>query len=269
MTDTQNVAPGATAGAPRLELRDVCKSYGNNTILNDFTLTVNQGEKVSLIGPSGSGKTTVLRIIMTLVRPDSGQVLINGESLWSETKNGREVPASQRHLRRMRNSIGMVFQQFNLFPHMTVLDNVTEALVQVQRVPADQARERGRTMLDRVGLLAKADHRPWQLSGGQQQRVAIARAIALEPQIMLFDEVTSALDPELVGEVLAVLRDLAQSTDITMLLVTHEMRFAGDIADQVVMFDHGRVIEKGTPEQILKNPQVERTQSFLRAVREA
>src|SRR5690606_24645554 len=144
---------------------------------------------------------------------ESGDVFINGESLWHETRNGSPVPAGQRHLQKMRNSIGMVFQQFNLFPHMTVLDNVTEALIQVKRMPVDKARERGRVVLDQVGLLAKAEDRPWQLSGGQQQRVAIARAIALEPQIMLFDEVTSALDPELVGEGLSVLRDLATTTD--------------------------------------------------------
>jgi polar amino acid transport system ATP-binding protein len=149
---------------------------------------------------------------------------------------------------------------------MTVLENVTEALIQVKRIPTDQARDRARVVLGQVGLLFKAEERPWQLSGGQQQRVAIARAIALEPQIMLFDEVTSALDPELVGEVLAVLRDLAVTTDITMLFVTHEMRFAQDIADQVVMFDHGRVIEKGAPEQLLKNPQEERTKAFLKAI---
>jgi polar amino acid transport system ATP-binding protein len=160
----------------------------------------------------------------------------------------------------------MVFQQFNLFPHMTVIENVTEALVQVKGMGTEEARRRGREVLDQVGLLSRTEHRPWQLSGGQQQRVAIARAIALEPQIMLFDEVTSALDPELVGEVLAVLRELATTTDITMLLVTHEMRFAAEIADQVVMFDHGRVIEKGPPEQLLKQPQQERTQAFLKAV---
>ena len=260
---------GAESDCPRLDIQNLGKSYGDNVVLKDFTLPVVRGEKVALIGPSGSGKTTVLRIIMTLVRPESGDVLINGESLWHETRNGKQVPAEQKHLQRMRNNIGMVFQQFNLFPHMTVLDNVTEALIQVKRLQVDVARERGLNVLDQVGLLAKADNRPWQLSGGQQQRVAIARAIALEPQIMLFDEVTSALDPELVGEVLSVLRDLATSTDITMLLVTHEMRFAGEIADQVVMFDHGRVIEKGTPDQILKDPQEERTKAFLKAVLQA
>ena len=251
---------------PRLDIQSLGKSYGDNVVLKDFTLKVDKGEKVALIGPSGSGKTTVLRIIMTLVKPDAGDVNINGEPLWHELRNGQEVPATPRHLQKMRNKIGMVFQQFNLFPHMTVLENVTEALIQVKKVPGEQARERARAVLDQVGLLVKAEDRPWQLSGGQQQRVAIARAIALEPQIMLFDEVTSALDPELVGEVLAVLRELAVTTDITMLLVTHEMRFAAEIADQIVMFDHGRVIEKGDPEQLLKNPQEERTKEFLKAV---
>ncbi|MGO1973162.1 MAG: ectoine/hydroxyectoine ABC transporter ATP-binding protein EhuA [Propionibacteriaceae bacterium] len=250
----------------RLNITDLCKSYGDNTVLENFNLEVARGEKVAMIGPSGSGKTTVLRIIMTLVRPDSGEVQINGEPLWHEQRKGSLVPASERHLHRLRNHVGMVFQQFNLFPHMTVLDNVTEALIQVRRMPGDAARERARTVLDQVGLLNKASSRPWQLSGGQQQRVAIARAIALEPQIMLFDEVTSALDPELVGEVLAVLRELAVTTDITMLLVTHEMRFAAEIADQVVMFDHGRVIEKGPPQEILKDPREERTKAFLQAI---
>lgn len=251
---------------PRLDIAQLGKSYGDNTVLNDFSLAVERGEKVALIGPSGSGKTTVLRIIMTLVRPDAGEVYVNGVPLWHESRSGALVPAGERHLHRMRNEIGMVFQQFNLFPHMTVLENVIEALVQVKGLPAAQARERGNAVLDQVGLLAKAQNRPWQLSGGQQQRVAIARAIALEPQIMLFDEVTSALDPELVGEVLAVLRDLAMTTDITMLLVTHEMRFAGEIADQVVMFDHGRVVEKGPPAQLLSDPREERTKAFLQAV---
>ncbi|WP_395405973.1 ectoine/hydroxyectoine ABC transporter ATP-binding protein EhuA (plasmid) [Arthrobacter sp. UC242_113] len=249
-----------------LDIQGLTKSYGQNTILNNFSLEVKRGEKVSLIGPSGSGKTTVLRILMTLVKPDSGLILVNGEPLWHEQRNGELVEASPKHLRNMRNGIGMVFQQFNLFPHMTALENVTEALVQVKGLNKEAARERARTVLDWVGMLHKEDSRPWQLSGGQQQRVAIARAIALEPEVMLFDEVTSALDPELVGEVLSVLRDLAATTDITMLLVTHEMRFAGDIADQVVMFDHGRVIEKGTPDQVLRNPREERTRSFLRAI---
>jgi polar amino acid transport system ATP-binding protein len=270
MSDIDAATPEQTDRAhPRLEIKNLCKSYGDNVVLNDFSLTVDKGEKVALIGPSGSGKTTVLRIIMSLVSPDSGDVYINGTPLWHETRNGQSVPASQKHLREMRNSIGMVFQQFNLFPHMTVLENVIEALIQVKRVPVEEARTRGRAVLDTVGLLVKAGSRPWELSGGQQQRVAIARAIALEPQIMLFDEVTSALDPELVGEVLSVLRDLAVSTDITMLLVTHEMRFAGEIADQVVMFDHGKVIEKGEPSQLLKNPREERTREFLKAVLQA
>lgn len=261
--------PAAGAAAPTLEVRDLGKAYGDNVVLDGLNLTVDKGQKAALIGPSGSGKTTVLRVIMTLVRPESGDVFINGESLWHETKNGKQVPAGEKHLRRMRGSIGMVFQQFNLFPHMTVLGNVTEALIQVKRMPAEEARARGREVLEMVGLLAKIDDRPWQLSGGQQQRVAIARAIALRPQIMLFDEVTSALDPELVGEVLAVLRDLAFHTDITMLLVTHEMRFAGEIADEVIMFDHGHVIEKGAPAQLLQEPREPRTKEFLRAILQA
>jgi polar amino acid transport system ATP-binding protein len=266
VTQAQTQTDALASGDARLDIKSLCKSYGDNVVLNDFSLQVQKGEKVALIGPSGSGKTTVLRIIMTLVKPDSGDVVINGEPLWHERRGSGLVPASPKHLHKMRNSIGMVFQQFNLFPHMTVIENVTEALVQVKGMGTEEARRRGREVLDQVGLLSRTEHRPWQLSGGQQQRVAIARAIAIEPQIMLFDEVTSALDPELVGEVLAVLRELATTTDITMLLVTHEMRFAAEIADQVVMFDHGRVVEKGPPEQLLKQPQQERTQAFLKAV---
>ncbi len=252
-----------------LELVTVSKRYGPVEVLPPLSLSIGNGEFLTLLGPSGSGKTTVLRILMTLVRPDSGHVTIAGEQLWHEPRNGRLVPSGERHLRDMRNGIGMVFQHFNLFPHLTVLENVTEALVHVQHRPKDEARAIALDTLELVGLRDRASSHPWQLSGGQQQRVAIARAIALRPTMLLFDEVTSALDPELVGEVLAVLRKLASDSNITMLFVTHEMRFARDVSDRVVMFDGGQVVEQGEPAQIFGDPAEPRTQRFLRAITEA
>jgi polar amino acid transport system ATP-binding protein len=246
----------------------VRKSYGDRVVLDDLDFAVARGEKIAIIGPSGSGKTTILRIVMTLVRPDAGSVLIDGVPLWQEDRRGRLVPAGEGHLRRMRSNIGMVFQQFNLFPHLSVLENVTEALIRVQRKPKDEAQAIALETLDMVGLKERAPAKPWQLSGGQQQRVAIARAIALKPDILLFDEVTSALDPELVGDVLSVLRDLAHHSNTTMLFVTHEMRFARDVSDRVVMFDHGAVVEQGEPAQIFGAPHEERTRQFLRAIQE-
>lgn len=251
--------------SPMVEFRNVVKKY-DKTVLDNLNLDVGFGEKAVIIGPSGSGKTTILRILMTLVRPDGGDVLIDGIPLWHMEKDGNRVEASQKHLRSMRNSLGMVFQQFNLFPHMTVLRNVTEGLIRVRGMSVPEAEELAFSNLERVGLRDRANDRPWQLSGGQQQRVAIARAIALKPRVLLFDEVTSALDPELVGEVLEVIRDLAINTSITMLFVTHEMRFARDIADRVIMFDRGQVVEQGPPAQIFDDPQEKRTKDFLSKV---
>ncbi|QEE62564.1 ectoine/hydroxyectoine ABC transporter ATP-binding protein EhuA [Salinibacterium sp. dk2585] len=248
-----------------VEFRNVVKQY-DATVLDSLNLSVAPGEKAVIIGPSGSGKTTILRILMTLVRPDEGHVFIDGEPLWHMEKKGELVDADEKHLRSMRNSLGMVFQQFNLFPHMTVLRNVTEGLIRVKGMAKDEAEHEALANLERVGLRHRAKDHSWQLSGGQQQRVAIARAIALKPRVLLFDEVTSALDPELVGEVLEVIRDLAVNTNITMLFVTHEMSFARDIADRVIMFDRGRVVEQGPPAQIFDSPQEERTQNFLRKV---
>jgi polar amino acid transport system ATP-binding protein len=247
----------------------VNKSFGPVQVLKDLDLDIAPGEKVALIGPSGSGKTTILRMLMTLERPDTGTVEIDGEQLWHMQRGSRQVPADERHLRRMRSKIGMVFQQFNLFPHMRVLRNVTEAQVRVLGVPREAAEARAKELLEMVGLAGKVDAYPAQLSGGQQQRVAIARAIAMQPKIMLFDEVTSALDPELVAEVLRVLRDLASHTDMTMLIVTHEMNFARDVSDRVLMFDSGSIVEAGPPAEIFTKPSHERTRAFLRAVLEA
>ncbi|MGW3467816.1 ectoine/hydroxyectoine ABC transporter ATP-binding protein EhuA [Saccharopolyspora sp. NPDC000995] len=244
----------------------VGKSFGDNHVLRELDLDVAAGEKVSIIGPSGSGKTTILRLLMTLEQPDSGLVEVDGEPLWD--CRGDVGSADTRQQAAVRRKIGMVFQHFNLFPHMTVLNNVTLSPIQVLGMPREEAEQRAVDLLQMVGLEKHLGHKPGQLSGGQQQRVAIARALAMRPKVMLFDEVTSALDPELIGEVLAVIRDLAHTTAMTMLLVTHEMRFAEEISDRVLMFDSGAVIESGPPSTIFENPQHERTQRFLKAVLE-
>ncbi|MER5430883.1 ectoine/hydroxyectoine ABC transporter ATP-binding protein EhuA [Streptomyces sp. NPDC002588] len=240
-----------------IRLEQVTKRFGDNTVLDHLDFSVEPGKHVTLIGPSGSGKTTILRLLMTLTRPDEGTITVDGQQLF---------PAPEKQVREVRKKIGMVFQQFNLFPNMSVLRNLTEAPVTVLGLSKDEAEERARELLDLVGLADKADAKPSRLSGGQQQRVAIARALAMRPQILLLDEVTSALDPELVAGVLDVLRDIARSTDITMLCVTHEMNFARDISDQVLMFDAGRVVESGPPEKIFGSPAEERTREFLSAV---
>ncbi|MER7819096.1 ectoine/hydroxyectoine ABC transporter ATP-binding protein EhuA [Streptomyces sp. NPDC096153] len=247
----------ATQNEELIRFTNVTKRFGDNTVLDDLCFSVRPGKHVTLVGPSGSGKTTILRLLMTLARPDSGTIDVNG---------GRLFPADERERREVRKKIGMVFQQFNLFPNMTVLRNITEAPVRVLGLSKDEAEERARELLDLVGLADRADARPSQLSGGQQQRVAIARALAMRPQVLLLDEVTSALDPELVAGVLDVLRDIARTTDITMLCVTHEMNFARDISDEVLMFDAGKVIESGSPEKIFSDPEHARTREFLSAV---
>ncbi|WP_030040363.1 amino acid ABC transporter ATP-binding protein [Streptomyces resistomycificus] len=237
-----------------IRLEQVTKRFGDNTVLDHLDFSVQAGKHVTLIGPSGSGKTTILRLLMTLTKPDEGTITVDGQQLF---------PAPEKQVREIRKKIGMVFQQFNLFPNMTVLKNITEAPVTVLGMSKDEAEERARDLLDLVGLADKCDARPTQLSGGQQP---IARALAMRPQVLLLDEVTSALDPELVAGVLDVLRDIARSTDITMLCVTHEMNFARDISDQVLMFDSGRVIESGPPEQMFSEPEQDRTREFLSAV---
>ena len=252
--------------APIIEIDRVCKSFGEFQVLKDLSFTVEPGEKLALIGPSGSGKTTILRILMTLETINAGHIKIEGDHLWHKPANGSLMPADEAHLHKMRAKIGMVFQLFNLFPHMTVLRNVTLAPMLTKGVQRKEAEERAMSLLNMVGLADKAEAKPAQLSGGQKQRVAIARALALQPKIMLFDEVTSALDPELVEEVLSVMRKLAEETDMTMLLVTHEMSFAHDFADRVLFFDQGRIVESGPPDQIFTDPQEERTRAFLRKV---
>ncbi|MBY8342337.1 ectoine/hydroxyectoine ABC transporter ATP-binding protein EhuA [Streptomyces spinosirectus] len=244
-------------GGELIRFDNVTKRFGSNTVLDRLDFSVNSGKHVTLIGPSGSGKTTILRLLMTLTKPEEGTITVAGEQLF---------PAPEKQIREVRKKIGMVFQQFNLFPNMSVLRNITEAPVTVLGMSKDEAAERARDLLEMVGLADKCDARPMQLSGGQQQRVAIARALAMRPQVLLLDEVTSALDPELVAGVLDVLRDIARTTDITMLCVTHEMNFARDISDQVLMFDSGRVIESGSPEKIFSEPENDRTREFLSAV---
>lgn len=251
---------------PIIKLDHVSKRFGELVVLDDLTFDVQPGEKIALIGPSGSGKTTILRLLMTLETLSGGHIEVDGEQLFHFTKGDRLVPADEAHLHRMRAKIGMVFQHFNLFPHKSVLDNVTLAPMLTQGVKRPDAEKRGMELLDMVGLAEKAKAMPSQLSGGQKQRVAIARALALQPKIMLFDEVTSALDPELVEEVLNVMRLLASETDMTMLLVTHEMNFARDFADRVLFFDRGSIVESGPPDDIFTNPHHERTQGFLRKV---
>ena len=242
----------------------VSKSFGELKVLDQLNLEVKDGEKLALIGPSGSGKTTILRILMTLETIDSGFVSVNNEYLWHEKINDKVVPATDKHLQKMRDQIGMVFQQFNLFPHLTAIENVKQPQILVKKKNESEAKEKAEDLFNMIGLSDKIDHYPHQLSGGQQQRVAIARALAMDPKIMLFDEVTSALDPELVDEVLAVLRKLAADSDTTMLTVTHEMNFAQDFADRVLFFDAGQIVESGSPKDLFSNPREERTKSFLR-----
>ncbi len=252
-------------------MQGVVKRYGDDLVLDALDLEVARGEKLAVIGGSGSGKSTILRILMTLEGIDGGRVEIGGESVFTMDRKGREVPASEEHLRRIRREVCMVFQHFNLFPHMSALRNVTEAPRRVLGLSKEEAGERGRELLDRVGLADKADAYPSQLSGGQQQRVAIARALAMRPRVLLFDEVTSGLDPELVGEVLDVLRELAAGGEgeKTMLIVTHQMHFAREIADRVVFLDNGRIVEEGAPETIFSTPERARTREFLQSVLEA
>jgi polar amino acid transport system ATP-binding protein len=259
----------ATTDQPMVRFEGVTKRYGALTVLDDLNLEVKRGEKVAIIGPSGSGKTTVLRMLMTLERIDDGVIHVDGEPMTHMPKNGTMVTAEPKHLRRVRSKIGMVFQHFNLFPHMTALGNCIEAPMTVLGLPRREAEERAADLLNLVGLGEKKGHYPAQLSGGQQQRVAIARALAMRPKVMLFDEVTSALDPELCGEVLQVIRKLGSEHDLTMLMVTHQMGFAKEFADRVCFFYQGKICEQGVPKDLFTAPKNERTQQFLRAVLEA
>ncbi|KXB56728.1 ABC transporter, ATP-binding protein [Corynebacterium sp. CMW7794] len=247
---------------PMIEAVNVHKAFGQLEVLKGIDLTVQPGEVAVLLGPSGSGKSTFLRCCNHLEKVTAGRLYIDGEIIGYKERDGVLYEISEKEAARQRQDIGMVFQSFNLFSHRTVLENIIEAPVQVKKQPADAATKRAMELLDQVGLAHKADAYPVQLSGGQQQRVAIARAVAMDPKLMLFDEPTSALDPELVGEVLRVMKDLAAG-GMTMLVVTHEMGFAREVADTVYFMDGGRVLEHGTPEQVFDHPQHDRTKSFL------
>ena len=251
---------------PIIQICGLHKSYGDAEVLAGIDIDVAPGEKVSIIGPSGSGKSTLLRLLMTIERPDSGEILVDGQEMWTMESKGRKAPADEAHLRQVRSKLGMVFQHFNLFPHMSAIENVSLAPKIVKRLPAAVVDKRSQELLDMVGLGDKADAKPAQLSGGQKQRVAIARSLAMEPRVLLFDEVTSALDPELVNEVLGVLRRLAREEDYTMLIVTHEMQFAREIADRVLFFDQGKIAEQGPPDVIFSSPRSQRTREFLARV---
>jgi ABC-type polar amino acid transport system ATPase subunit len=252
-TTAESTAPAATT-EPVVRLEGVHKSFGDNEVLRGIDLEVHAGEVLTIVGPSGSGKSTLLRCVNLLEPLNAGRIFLEGEEI---TRKGADVSA-------VRQRIGMVFQQFNLFPHLTVMDNLTLAARRIRKRPRAEAELRARQLLARVGLEEKAGQHPHQLSGGQQQRVAIARALMMEPHVMLFDEVTSALDPELVGEVLIVMRDLARDMGMTMLVVTHEMQFAREVGDRLVFMDEGQIVEQGDPATVLDHPEAERTRRFLR-----
>jgi polar amino acid transport system ATP-binding protein len=262
MSSSAEDAP--TGIIPAVRLIGVSKSYSGHLVIDNLDLDITSGERVVVIGRSGSGKTTLLRLLMALDRPDRGEIQIEGESLGLRSL-GRTF-SDERKFRQIRGKVGMVFQHFNLFPHMTALQNVAEAPIHVLHVNRDVALTQARELLDRVGLSEKLKAYPAHLSGGQQQRVAIARALAMKPKIMLFDEVTSALDPELVGEVLKTIRDLARQRSMTMVIVTHEMGFARSIAERVIFMDQGKIVEEGPAERIFEAPTNQRTVRFLAAV---
>jgi polar amino acid transport system ATP-binding protein len=249
-------------GQPLVRVRGLHKSFGHHEVLKGIDLDVAKGEVVVIFGRSGSGKSTLLRCINFLEEPTAGTIEVSGLVL----SGGIETSHKRREIRELRTRCGMVFQQFNLFPHMTVIDNVIEAPIKVKGEPKDEVRSRGLELLDRVGLADKADEHPIRLSGGQQQRVAIARALAMRPEVMLFDEPTSALDPELINEVLSVMKDLSTQMHMTMAVVTHEMGFAREVANRMCFFHEGVLLEQGTPEQIFGDTQQPETRAFLKAV---
>lgn len=250
---------------PMVKADRVCKDFGALKVLKGVTLEVHRGQVLVLVGPSGSGKSTFLRCINHLEQVSAGRLYVDGDLIGYRERGGKLHEMSPRDAAKQRRDIGMVFQHFNLFPHRTALENIIEAPIQVKGMKKDAALSRARDLLDQVGLSAKADAYPAQLSGGQQQRVAIARALAMSPKLMLFDEPTSALDPELVGEVLGVMKKLA-SEGMTMVVVTHEMGFAREVADQLVFMDGGVIVESGKPREVLGNPRHERTKAFLSKV---
>lgn len=254
-------------GMEMVRAEQIVKRFGQLVVLNGIDFTVKRGQVVVIIGPSGSGKTTLLRCINHLEKIDSGHIYIDGQMIGYHEVNGRLVEDKEAATARMRSQIGFVFQHFNLFPHKTALENVIEAPIHVLRQPKHEVTERAMSLLAKVGLAEKANVYPHKLSGGQQQRVAIARALAMNPKLMLFDEATSALDPELVGEVLKVMRQLAEE-GMTMVVVTHEMGFAQDVADRVMFMDRAVIVEQGTPEQVFDHTTNERTRAFLGMIRE-
>ena len=252
-------------GEVMVDARSVKKKYGSNEVLAGVTLSVEQGEVLCIIGPSGSGKSTFLRCLNHLESINGGRIYVNGELMGYRQVGNVLYEMKPKDIARQRQAIGMVFQRFNLFPHLTALQNIIEAPIGVAGLDPEEAQALGFQLLQQVGLGDKGDHYPAQLSGGQQQRVAIARALAMKPKLMLFDEPTSALDPELVGDVLDVMKNLAKA-GMTMIVVTHEMGFAREVADKVVFIDKGQIVESGTPKQVLDNPQEARTKAFLNKV---
>jgi len=245
-----------------VDASNVEKWFGDHQVLKDVSLTVKKGEVIVIVGPSGSGKTTFIRCINHLEKIQKGRILVNGHLIGYRERGGKLIEDAERNIARQRREIGMVFQRFNLFPHLTALGNIIEAPIQVRGVPKEEAIATARSLLARVGLAEKANSYPAQLSGGQQQRVAIARALAMKPSLMLFDEATSALDPEMIGEVLDVMKELARD-GMTMIAVTHEMGFAREVADRVVMMDDGKIVEDTPPEQFFTAPRSDRSKAFL------
>lgn len=252
---------------PIVQYKNIHKSFGETHVLKGINLDIYPTEKIAIIGPSGSGKTTIIRLLMTLEEPTDGDIIVDGDNLWKVEKSGKFKKADEKHLRKVRDEIGMVFQHFNLFPHKTILDNCVIPLVNVRKKSKSEAVKESKQMLERVGLGDKYDMYPSSLSGGQKQRVAMARALVMKPKIMLFDEVTSALDPELVGEVLEVIRDIAEKDDTAMILVTHEMDFALEIADKVLFLDEGVIAESGTADEVINRSDNPRLQDFLKRFR--
>jgi len=260
-------AGNGAAGQPLLGIEDLHKRFGELEVLCGVDLDVRRGEKVSIIGPSGSGKTTLLRCINYLEKPSGGHIYIEGNLIGEKKVGDRFVHLSDRELAKERQEIGFVFQRFNLFPHLTALGNVAIAPQRVLGLSREEAEARGRDMLAKVGLAHKINEYPERLSGGQQQRVAIARVLAMQPKLMLFDEATSALDPELIGEVLRVMRQLAEEGS-TMVIVTHEIQFAGEVSDRVIFMDQGKIVEQGPPKEVLFKPREPRTREFLKHIQE-
>jgi len=252
----------SAVSSPIVEAIEIDKWFGQLHVLRKVSLTVLPRQVIVIIGPSGSGKSTFLRCVNHLEKIDGGSLTVNGQAIGYRHRRGRLIADSERHIAQQRRNVGMVFQRFNLFPHMTALENVTAAPMHVNGMNRSQARDLGESLLARVGLADRANSYPGHLSGGQQQRVAIARALAMKPALMLFDEATSALDPEMIGEVLDVMKELALD-GMTMIVVTHEMGFAREVGDRVIMMDHGAIVEEGTPAELFTNPRNERTQSFL------